>query len=215
MFTILFENEDILAVNKPEGIASIPEREKEKSCLFTIVSSLSAKRLYAVHRLDKEVSGAIIFAKNETSHKFLNDQFSNQSVHKTYVALTHGIIRDASGVIDKAIREFGSGRMGVDPKAGKPCVTEYRIAERFMDYTLVKVMPKTGRRHQIRVHFYSIGHPLVGDLRYGDRRVSLGFPRLMLHAEKIGIKLLSGEKVIIEAQIPESFKRVIDMISKL
>lgn len=214
MFTILFENEDILAVDKPEGIASIPEREKGKDSLLTILSSLSARRLYPVHRLDKDVSGVIIFAKNKASHKFLNDQFSNQRVRKTYVALTHGIILNPDGIINRAIRKFGSGRMGVDTKGGKPCVTEYRVRERFRDYTLVKVRPKTGRRHQIRVHFYSIGHPLVGDLRYGDRNVSLRFPRLMLHAEEIWLRLPPDKEVIIKAQIPESFKRVIDMISK-
>jgi len=213
MIPILFENADILAVNKPEGLASIPEGGKDKDCLLSLLSTRFQERLYVVHRLDKEVSGVILLARNTAAHKYLNDQFSHGSVSKTYVALTHGIIEEASGLIDKPLRQFGSGRMGVDLERGKPSTTEFHVTERLEAYTLVEAHPLTGRRHQIRVHFYSIGHPIVGDLRYGDKTVQCTFPRLMLHAQKITCRLPSGEEVTIEAMIPESFKAVIEAVS--
>jgi len=214
MIPILFENEDILVVNKPEGLASIPEGNKGKDCLISLLSSVFPRRLYVVHRLDKEASGVILFAKNAAAHKYLNEQFSSRSVRKTYVALTHGAIEETSGIIDKPLRQFGSGRMGVDLQRGKPCTTKFRVRERLGAYTLVEAYPLTGRRHQIRVHFYSIGHPIVGDLRYGDKAVQRTFPRLMLHAQKITLQLPSGEGVTIEAPIPESFWSVIEMVTK-
>lgn len=166
---ILFENDDLIAVNKPEGLASILERAKEKDCVLSLLSSLSRRKLYIVHRLDKETSGVLIFAKNAAAHKCLNQQFSSREIKKTYVALTHGEIPENSGIIDKPLRQFGSGRVGVDAQKGKSSATEFKVERRFVDYTLVSVHPSTGRRHQIRSHLYSIGHPIVGDLRYGDK----------------------------------------------
>jgi RluA family pseudouridine synthase len=211
MIPVLFENESILAVNKPEGLASIPGHTTGEGSLFELLQSAFPQKLYAVHRLDKEVSGVILFAKNVAVHKYLNDQFSQRNVRKTYLALTQGVVAETSGIIDKPIRRFGSGRMGVDPQQGKPCITQFDVAEWFGSYTLVKVYPVTGRRHQIRVHLYSIGHPIVGDLRYGNKAVQRLFPRLMLHAQEIAFQLPSGEEVTIEAPIPESFKSVIEM----
>ncbi len=210
MIPVLFENDDILAVNKPEGLASIPGHAKDEASLLALVQSAFPEKLLVVHRLDKEVSGVLLFAKNVVAHKYLNDQFSQRNVRKTYLALTQGVIAETSGIIDRPIRQFGSGRMGVDPQQGKSCITKFEVAERFEGYTLVKVYPVTGRRHQIRVHFYSIGHPVVGDLRYGDKAVQRLFPRLMLHAQEITFRLPSGEKVTIEAPTPESFKSVIE-----
>ena len=213
MIPILLENDDILAVNKPEGLSTIPERIKGKDCLLSVLSSAFPGKLYVVHRLDREVSGVIVFARNAAAHKCLNDQFSNRGVRKAYVALTHGIIRETTGLIDKPIRQFGSGRMGVDVQRGKSSITEFRVTERFEAHTLVMAYPLTGRRHQIRVHLHSMGHPIVGDLRYGDKAVQRRFPRLMLHAQKIAFQLPSGEKVAIEASIPESFNSVLEMLN--
>lgn len=214
MIPILFENDDILAVDKPEGLASIPEGSQEKDCLLSKLASRSPGRLYVVHRLDKAVSGVILFAKNPAAHRHLNEQFEQRSIRKTYLALTHGVIEAASGLIDSPLRQFGSGRMGVDAQRGKPSTTEFQVRERLGPYTLVQAYPLTGRRHQIRVHFYSIGHPIVGDLRYGDRAMQRTFPRLMLHAEKITCQLLSGEEVTISAPLAESFCAGIAMIGK-
>jgi tRNA pseudouridine32 synthase/23S rRNA pseudouridine746 synthase len=212
MIPVLFENDDLLAVNKPEGLASIPEGVKDRDCLLSLLESAGTGRLYIVHRLDKEASGVILFARNAATHKHLNEQFRQRTVSKTYVALVHGVIAENSGIIDQPIREFGSGRMGVDRQRGKPCRTEFQVSERLAAYTLVQAHPLTGRRHQLRVHFYSLGHPIVGDRRYGDKAMQRAFPRLMLHAQEITFPLPTGEKVTVQAPIPESFWAVVAMV---
>lgn len=212
MIPVLFANDDLLAVNKPEGLASIPEGDKGRDCLLALLESGGTGRLYIVHRLDKEASGVILFARNAAAHKHLNEQFRQRSVSKTYVALVHGVIAANSGTIDQPIREFGSGRMGVDRQRGKPCLTEFQVSERLAAYTLLQAYPLTGRRHQLRVHFYSLGHPIVGDRRYGDKAAQLAFPRLMLHAQEIAFPLPTGEQITVQAPVPESFWEVVDRI---
>jgi tRNA pseudouridine32 synthase/23S rRNA pseudouridine746 synthase len=205
---ILYEDNDVVAVNKPEGLVSNARGGQEG--LAPQLAAAGAGRLYIVHRLDKEVSGVLLLAKNAEAHKFLNDLFSRGEIRKTYVAVALGQISQSRGVIDKPIREFGSSRMGVDPERGKPSRTEFEVTERLKDSTLVKVRPFSGRRHQIRVHFYSIGHPLAGDLKYGDRSVQRAYPRLMLHALDISFKRRGGEEVKMEAPVPESFREVLE-----
>jgi tRNA pseudouridine32 synthase/23S rRNA pseudouridine746 synthase len=205
---ILYEDNDIVAVHKPEGLVSNAPAGQEGPAQG--LTAAGAGRLYIVHRLDKEASGVLLLAKNAEAHKLLNDQFSRGEVRKTYVAVALGTISQRRGVIDKPIREFGSGRMGVDPQRGKPSRTEFEVTERLKDSTLVKVRSLTGRRHQIRVHFYSIGHPLAGDLKYGQRSIQQAYPRLMLHALEIVFKLPGGQEVKIEAPIPPSFQGVLE-----
>jgi tRNA pseudouridine32 synthase/23S rRNA pseudouridine746 synthase len=212
MIPILFENQDIVAVNKPEGLASIPERSKEKASLLSLLSSVFPCKLYVVHRLDKEASGVILFAKNASAHKFISERFSSRGVRKTYCILVHGRVTAAVGTIERPLRQFGSGRMGVDAIRGKEGTTDFRVLETFSSHTLVEAHPLTGRRHQIRVHFYSIGHPVVGDPRYGDKALQALYPRLMLHAQRIECELPSGRALKIEAPIPESFELVVTKI---
>jgi RluA family pseudouridine synthase len=214
MISILFEDEDVVAGDKPEGLASIPERDKDKDSLLASLSVQLHRKLFVVHRIDKEVSGVILFAKNESAHRCLNEQFSKRGVRKTYVALAHGCIDKENGTIEKPLRQFGSGRVGVDARRGKLSSTAFRVTRRFASYTLLDVIPLSGRRHQIRVHFYSVGHPLVGDRRYGDRRLQQGFPRLMLHAKRLEFQLPAGTEVAIEAPIPESFSAVLEGIAE-
>lgn len=212
--TVLFENEDILAVEKPLGLAAIPERLAEKDSLVRMLEEKYSKKLFVVHRLDKEVSGVIVFAKNADSHRYLNDLFSSRLVKKQYRALVHGLVEPPDGVINKAIRQFGSGRMGIDYEKGKPSETEFEVLERVGNYTLIKAFPHTGRRHQIRVHFYCIGHPIVGDLRYGDKTKQQKYPRLMLHAHQIEFVYRTGDTIFIESPIPDSFLSVLDDIQQ-
>lgn len=207
---ILFETEDVLVVNKPEGLASIPERDPAQASLLAAISEARPGKLYVVHRIDKEASGVIVFAKNAAAHRWLNEQFRCREVEKAYMVLVHGVMREAGGTIERPLRQFGSGRMGVDFERGKPSVTEYWVLERFDAHSLVRACPHTGRRHQIRVHLYSIGHPVVGDRRYGDRAAARAFPRLMLHAHRIAFRLPSGEAVAVEAPVPESFSGVLE-----
>jgi len=190
-FEFLHRNPDVVAVNKPEGIAAVPEHAHDPACLSERLSVEMGARAMPVHRLDKDVSGVILYALNANSHRILNTVFEERRVKKTYLALVHGTIPEENGVILQPIREYGSGRMGVSPD-GKPSETAYRVRERFGAYTLVEVEPRTGRRHQIRVHLYHLGHPIVGDLKYGNRAVQQNYARLMLHASGIELPLPSG-----------------------
>ena len=212
MILTLFEDDDVLAVDKPEGLAAIPERDATQESLLSLLSATTPTKLYVVHRLDKEVSGVMLFAKNPDAHRCLNEQFSHHSVRKTYLALVHGTLTQERGTIDAPLRQFGSGRMGVDSKRGKESVTTFHVLKRFDMYTLVEVYPITGRRHQIRVHLYSLGYVIVGDPLYGEREMQRQFPRLMLHAQRIECRFPSGRMVTIEAPIPESFTDVMRMI---
>jgi tRNA pseudouridine32 synthase / 23S rRNA pseudouridine746 synthase len=208
---ILYEEENVIAVNKPEGLASIHDSAGREFDLQNILQQYLNKKVLIVHRLDKEVSGVILCAKNASTHKFLNKQFEEREVKKSYIALVHGVMINESGVIDRPIREFGSGRMGVDEN-GKESVTHYRVIERFSSFTLVELNPTTGRRHQLRVHLYEIAHPIVGDLRYGEKIIQEKYLRLMLHAKEITFMLDSTTQLTIEAELPESFAKIIQSL---
>jgi tRNA pseudouridine32 synthase/23S rRNA pseudouridine746 synthase len=164
-----------------------------------------------VHRLDKEVSGVLVFARNAGAHRHLNRRFDERTVRKTYLAVVHGVITAPGGSIRSPIRQYGSGRMGVGEN-GKPAETDYDVVDRWSSATLVKIFPRTGRRHQIRVHFYSIGHSVVGDQRYGDAALQGRFPRLMLHALQISFLLPTLERVAIEADPPASFREMCESL---
>lgn len=210
MFEILFENADLIAVNKPEGLAAIPEQNPQEPSLFERLCVERGETLLIVHRIDKDTSGVILFARNAEAHRRLNMEFETRRARKVYLALTLGVIADDWGKIDKPLARFGSGRVGVNAQHGKPSLTEYTVMRRFSSHTLVEAYPRTGRRHQIRVHLYSIGHPIVGDRLYGDRAIQRDYPRMMLHAKKLTIHAPSGEELTIEAPVPESFNRVMD-----
>lgn len=212
---ILLETPGLIAVDKPEGIASIPERGGKGDDLLSMLSRQTGMRLFVVHRLDKGVTGVIVFAKNADAHRFLNDQFAGRTTKKRYIALLQGVVKDDAGTVDAPLRKFGSGRMGVDAAKGLPSVTRYDVMERFPCYTLENVFPLTGRRHQIRVHFYSIGHPIVGDRLYGDRRFQNPFERIMLHARELEIETEPGKRTLIEAKLPASFTSVVDRVRNL
>ena len=209
MTDILYEDDDLVAVNKPEGLVAVPDRRRVESSLIEMLSAQRGEKLFIVHRIDRETSGVIVFARNAETHRQLNQQFETRSVEKMYLALVHGVIRDDRGEIDKPLRQFGSGRVAVDDQRGKASVTEFRVLERFEAFTLLDVRPHTGRRHQIRVHLYSIGHPIVGDPLYGDKNLQSSYPRLMLHAHRLSLHLPSGQRLTLEAPIPESFQEVL------
>jgi RluA family pseudouridine synthase len=206
---MLYNDKDIIAVNKPTGLASITENNVETDSLHSLLERKLDYKLLIVHRLDKEVSGVILYAKNSGTHKLLNKQFNERSIKKYYLALVHGSVKENEGVIKKPIREFGSGRMGIDERKGKRSETKYRVMERFNNYTLLELNPSTGRRHQLRVHLYSIGHSIVGDLRYGDKLIQQNYSRIMLHAKSVEFSVPGNKSITVEASIPESFKKII------
>ena len=202
---ILFENDDFIAVEKPVGIATTVERKKEVICLLQRIREEYGIPYMAVHRLDKEVSGALLFAKHAQAHKQLNLKFDRREIKKTYLAVVHGAIRTQTGEINQPIRQFGSGRMGVDPARGKPSLTCFTRVKRTSAYSLLQLQALTGRRHQLRVHLYSIGHPIVGDSHYGDRAIQKQYPRLMLHAHTIELEWNGQDMIRIESKPPEIF----------
>lgn len=207
---ILLEDESIVLIDKPVGIPTIPERlDAQGACIKKTLEDTLGQKLLVVHRLDKEVSGLLIFAKTNEAHRFLNLEFEHRRVSKTYLALLWGYMEQSSGLIDKPIRQYGSGRMGIDEDQGKPSQTEYQVVERWKDLTLVEASPRTGRRHQLRVHFYSQGHPIVGDRRYNLPKWTESVPRLMLHAWKLKIRHPSGKYIEVECPAPPAFEDVL------
>lgn len=203
---ILTDNDRWLAADKPAGLATIAEADPLIPHLHGLLEKRCKARLWIVHRLDKEVSGVVLFARTAEAHRQLCRLFAERRLEKIYEAIVLGRV-DADGFIDRPLREFGSGRVAVDPRRGKPSLTRYSIIRRAEAATWLEVRPATGRRHQIRAHLYSIGHPLAGDPRYGSAPGPAGFARLLLHARS----LCGGEgdwRVDASAHLPESFLEV-------
>jgi tRNA pseudouridine32 synthase/23S rRNA pseudouridine746 synthase len=211
---VLWEDADVLAVDKPAGVVSSPRWANDGGCLPALMERRGYDRLFLVHRLDKAASGVMLFAKTKAAHAHLNRQFSEREVHKRYVALVHGEVERSSGRIDRPIRQYGSGRMGVDERRGAACLTSFERLSRWEGHTLLRVSPHTGRRHQIRVHLYSIGHPVVGDLRYGERTLQSRYSRLMLHASAIRFRTPSGKVRRVAADLPAEFEALMDRLKQ-
>lgn len=218
---VLYEDDDLYAVDKPEGLPVIPERIARGPCAQEIAAGQAGGRLFVVHRLDRDTSGVLLFAKNAAAHRHMNGEFEHRRARKTYAAVAEGRMAQGDGKVTAPIRPFGSGRMGVDRRRGKPCLTHYRVVRLAGDCTELLAHPVTGRRHQIRVHLYSLGHPIVGDRRYGPPsgpaqpeggRSGAERPqadRLMLHARSLLIRLPSGGPARMTAPLPESYLAVL------
>ena len=179
----LFENDYFIALNKPAGVLSIPDRmQSEPSLKDRLIEKYGS--IFTIHRLDKETSGIILFAKDAETHKFFSKQFEEKTMEKYYMGLVHGSPAHKTGSIGGAIMEHPvfKGQMVIN-KNGKPSLTDYEVIEKFSKYSLVKFQLHTGRTHQVRVHTKNIGHPIVCDPLYGD-----GKP-VMLSAIKKKFKL--------------------------
>lgn len=165
---IIFENDFFIVINKPAGMLSIPDRAQSQTSLKDILLAKLGS-IFTIHRLDKETSGIIVFAKDEITHKYFSQQFESRNVEKYYLGLVHGTPTHTSGTIDAPLQEhsFIAGKMIVN-KNGKPSVTDYEVQENFGKFSLIKFRIHTGRMHQIRVHASNIGHPIACDGLYGD-----------------------------------------------
>jgi tRNA pseudouridine32 synthase / 23S rRNA pseudouridine746 synthase len=184
---VIFEDPHLIVVDKPAGQLVIPGRgEVEGKPLVDEVSSHIRKKAYVVHRIDRETSGLVAFAKDAPTHRELSLLWEGREVQKTYLAWVLGEMDKKEGLLDYPLRTFGSGRMGVDPK-GKPSQTRYRVVKTEGQASLLEVESLTGRRHQIRVHLYHAGHPVLGDPLYGQERPVGGASRLLLHAWRLRI----------------------------
>ncbi|NNM55348.1 MAG: RNA pseudouridine synthase [Spirochaetales bacterium] len=182
---ILYEDDAVWVVNKPPGLATIPERLNTTAPSLSKLGEQAIGKLWVVHRLDKETSGVVVFAKTSQAHRLLCAAFEHRTTRKIYWAWVHGQLT-GEGVCSGPLREFGSGRVAVDPR-GKPSVTAWRVLRAVQGFTLVELQPHTGRRHQIRAHLTALGFPIVGDPLYGPADLRRGWPRMYLHALELEI----------------------------
>ena len=218
---VVYEDADILVVDKPAGMVVHPAPGHQAG---TLVNALLAHvpdlagiggeiRPGIVHRLDKDTSGLLVVAKNDSALRNLQAQFKGREVHKTYVALVEGEPKATKGVIEAPIGRDPTHRkrMAVVARGGREARTEYTVRERFPGYTLVEAEPVTGRTHQIRIHLAYIGHPVVGDPVYGFRKQPLGLRRQFLHAARLAFLLPgTGQPVAFVSELPAELKGVLD-----
>src|SRR6186713_26660 len=219
---IIFENDQFVAINKPAGLLSIPDREGKDSSLKSWLKEKYGN-IFTVHRLDRDTSGVIVFAKDEATHKYLSKVFEERTVEKIYSGLVQGTLAEKSGSIDAAIVEHPAkpGLMIV-AKKGKASLTDYEVKEELGLYSLVQFRIHTGRTHQIRVHMQHLGHPIVCDDTYGDGRPVLIssfkknyklsrhdeeerpiLSRLALHSQLLHFKDEQGNFHTLEAPLPK------------
>jgi 23S rRNA pseudouridine955/2504/2580 synthase/23S rRNA pseudouridine1911/1915/1917 synthase len=230
---IIFENEAFVAVNKPAGMLSIPDRTQSEVSLKDLLIEKYGS-IFTVHRLDKETSGIILFAKNEDTHKYLSKAFEERSVEKYYLGLVYGVPAQESGTIDAPIMEHPvqKGLMVVHTK-GKPSVTDYELQENFGKYSLVKFRIHTGRTHQIRVHAKNIGNPIACDPLYGDGKPILVssikkkyklskseeeekpiLNRVALHSYQLKFTDAGGQAFDLTALLPKDIRALVQQLKK-
>jgi 23S rRNA pseudouridine1911/1915/1917 synthase len=230
---IVYEDQDIIVVNKPAGMVVHPAYGHRTGTLVNAVlahcpdlaGAEGDLRPGVVHRLDKETSGLLIVAKSDSARRHLQRQFKRREVKKVYVALLEGWLEPKRGVIEAPIgRDKKQRKRMAVVKGGREARTEYRVVEYFgrvtgkvpRTYTLVEAEPKTGRTHQVRVHFASIGHPLAGDPVYGFRKQHLsGLHRQFLHARTLGFHLPGSNQYIeLTAEVPDDLRVVLEELRR-
>jgi 23S rRNA pseudouridine1911/1915/1917 synthase len=232
---IIYEDADVVAINKPAGVRTHPDAHGSGETIadwflnnypnssevgepLTLPDGQVISRPGIVHRLDKDTSGIMILAKHQEAYLFLKEQFQARDLSKTYRALVYGVLKAPSGTIEVPI-----GRSRKDPRVRvahegavgvlRPAVTEYAVLEQFRGHALVEARPKTGRTHQIRVHFKSIGHPIVCDSLYAPKEPCLpGLDRQALHAYSLELTLPSGTGAKLEAELPADFQAALDKL---
>lgn len=242
---IVYEDADVVAINKPAGLASIPGRSEDRSALDELAKQLRLPcsgdvdpRLRVVHRLDKDTTGVLLFAKTIEAQRHLSHQFQNNTVRKEYIALVIGRPATDQGEVAAPIAPDRQrvGAMKID-KRGKPALTLWKVEEAFRGLSIVRAFPRTGKTHQIRVHLKHLGHPLAVDALYGPppddkgqglflsrykRDYRLGkfadekplISRLTLHAEKLTVELPSGRPLEMSAELPKDLRATFNMLRK-
>ena len=209
---VIYEDAQLVVVNKPAGMIVYPDGKHDYPALSHWLDKRYGEGKYHfVHRIDRETSGVLVIAKDEKTHQFLKEQFQDREIQKTYRAFVMGNLKDERGMINKPI---GSSRGGSGPRSAKQptgtvreALTIYKTLDRGQGVTYVEVFPKTGRTHQIRVHFSAIGHPIIADVLYGAKGGTrlLGFNRLALHALSIAITHPNGKAMTFTAPLPQDF----------
>jgi 23S rRNA pseudouridine1911/1915/1917 synthase len=231
---ILFEDSEIVVLNKPAGLLVLPDRyDMSAPNVYTSLRDRYGE-VFVVHRIDKETSGLVVFAKTKEAHASLSQQFEQRAVEKNYQAICVGAADQSEGTVHLSIAESDSkkGKMKIVPKNGKESITHFRVLERFAEYTYLAANPKTGRTHQIRVHLSAINLPILGDNLYGggsgfflsnikSKYRSKGeekplLNRTALHAGKISFAHpKSGALLSFEAELPKDMRIVLNYLRKL
>jgi len=224
--SVLHEDADVLIVEKPAGLLAVPTSEREKDTLLSRVSLYLQHRyrrrpyVGVVHRLDRDTSGALVFARNREALRFLQERFRRHEIEREYVAVVEGRLAGA-GSIDAPLSGDGTStrrRIARPGEGGKRAVTRYRVLESLRAASLVAVALETGRTHQIRIHLASAGHPVLGDLVYRPRDAPappLDAPRQMLHARLLGFAHpRTGRLLRVEAPLPDDFARVVGALRR-
>lgn len=231
---ILYEDDDLVVVNKPAGLLVIPDRfDNSLPSLNKILTAQLEQQAWVVHRLDRDTSGAICFAKNEPTHKYLSKLFQEHKMGKYYIGLVNGRVIPEEGRIEKMLAEHPTKGIMVVAKKGKESITDYKVLQQWSIYCLVEFQIHTGRTHQIRVHTQSIGHSIVCDPLYGDGKPFLlsGIKkkyrlsgkeeaerpllnRLGLHSRRLIFKKEDGTEITVEAPIPKDIMACINQLNK-
>lgn len=222
---VLYEDDDIIVLNKPKGMVVHPANGNPDGTLVNAVMAICKDSLSGiggeirpgiVHRLDKDTSGVIIVAKNDKAHINLSEQIKNHEVEKTYIALVKGFVKENEATINMPIgRSIKDRKKMAVNKNGKNAVTHFKIIKRFKNYTLLEVKIETGRTHQIRVHLSEIGYPIVGDAVYSNGKNEWKIEGQCLHAKSLKFKHpITGKEMFIEAPLPKYFEDVISELEK-
>ena len=220
---IVYEDSDIIVVNKPKGMVVHPANGNPDGTLVNAIMAICKDSLSGiggeirpgiVHRIDKDTSGLLIVAKNDNSHVKMSEQIKNHEVKKTYIALVRGVFKENEATIDMPIGRSTSDRkkMAVN-KNGKDAITHIKVLKRFDKYTLLQVNIETGRTHQIRVHLSHIGYPIVGDYTYSNGKNEFDVVGQCLHAQKLEFKHpITQKDMCLEAELPQYFKDILDKL---
>ncbi len=220
---IIYEDSDIIVVNKPKGMVVHPANGNPDGTLVNAIMAICKDSLSGiggeirpgiVHRIDKDTSGLLIVAKNDNAHVKMSEQIKNHEVKKTYIALVRGVFKENEATIDMPIGRSTSDRkkMAVN-KNGKNAITHIKVLKRFDKYTLLKVNIETGRTHQIRVHLSHIGYPIVGDYTYSNGKNEFDVIGQCLHAQKLEFKHpITQKDMCLEAELPQYFKDILDKL---
>lgn len=220
---VIYEDKDIIVVNKPKGMVVHPANGNPDGTLVNAIMSLCGNSLSGiggeirpgiVHRLDKDTTGLLIIAKNDEAHINMSNQIKDRKVKKTYYALVRGIISENEATINMPIARSSKDRKKMAVvKGGKEAITHFKVLKRYNSYTFLEVRIETGRTHQIRVHLSTIGYPIVGDGVYSNGKNEFNVDGQMLHAESIEFAHpITGKKMKIEAPLPEYFNNVLKLL---
>lgn len=232
-YTIIQETKDFVAVNKPAGLLSIPDREGDEISLKKLLKGQFGE-IYTVHRIDRDTSGVIVFARNETAHQHLSRSFEERTVEKYYVGLVKGTPANREGTIDAPIAQHSLRRnLMIIHKRGKPSITDYKVLEAFGKFSFLEFRIYTGRTHQIRIHMQHIGHPIVCDELYGDgtpvllssikKNYNLSkseleekpiLNRLALHSARLVFSDQNGTRYSVEAEPPKDIRALLQQLRK-